>query len=408
MGLLPAMFIFGLLMAATEAAWSEPVPLHADEYSGISPGISTPRSGSESDILLALTPREQMDKYASYGFREYADTLQPFKIIDNDRDCIYGALLFGATNDQELYTVSVGARNPKSSTAECDTDITTGCSEVIFRESKDGGETWSPLVFAPRKNMTDLMHRKGASIIKIKDTGRIYIFYSKHEVFGKSTISFITRPESSSIFSAEVDIVKLPARLTDFAVISAATVVKGRQVLHVAWNQNGDLMYTSTENGITWDTPKTLAQIASLSQNFAAAQFMTFQESSDTICIAFVTSAEHQGQILCGKGKLSASTVYTVPISAGLSYVSTGICQHSSKAVIVSRTADETIRAFEFNLGGRNIKELEAPFAGKFMYEFPQVSCEVSRERPSELLLRVVAYERREQKEYLTIANIDA
>ncbi len=164
-------------------------------------------------------------------------------------------------------------------------------------------------------------------------------------------------------------------------------------------------MYSYSTSGIVWYPPQALSSSAvSVSQSFAGAQFLTFLgEKAERICVILVNS-EHHGLVRRAEGKLDPSKKLDVLFGQDLLYVSAVMCNKDQmKAMVVARTEDETLKLFEYDAEKNVVKELEAPFAGKFEQEFPQVSCEKDEQDKA---TAVVVYNRAEQKEYLTINKV--
>jgi len=392
-----------LIIHFTRSEWSTPVCIHSDSELGISSGISliSDSTSSRSTILLSLFPKTK-DAKANYGLRIHdKDSIKPFVVIDNEHDCTYG-MLASEPDGKTVYSVASGVRSKSSSTVECDEGDVLGCSEILFHESKDGGDTWSAPVMVDRSNSSDMVQRRGANIIEMKNNARIYVFYSRTETFGKTTISYITRPPDSMIFSREADVASLSESLVDYGVSAAATVNNNSPLLHVGWVQGRNLMYTTSTNGISWANPVILSTINSLSQNMQAAQFISFRELPGTICSTYVTG-DYKAVIRCGKGLLRTTT--PVVIAESSAYVSAGACKGKNKIALAVRSVDESIRSFIFDMDNEKVTELPSPFGSKeFVYDFPQVSCENADN--NSLYIKLVAYQRREHKEYLTINKL--
>ncbi len=399
---LTVLLLFTAPLVRTE--WTQPIALEDEDSFGMSTGIAALPDGRRSGVLLSLVPRGLPDKYATYGLRVHDSALQPFHVIDKERGCTQGTFL---SESNKIFSVCTGTRAARVSDMQCDHDENSGCSEVLFEESVDGGSTWSKHVFVPRKDPADIVHRRGASIVSIKETSRLYVFYSKTDVYGNSAICYMTRPPGSLIFGQETALTRMQTQLTNFAVIAAVSARGTARNLHVGWIESDQFVYSYSTSGIVWYPPQALSSAVSVSQSFAGAQFLTFPgEKAERICVILVNS-EHHGLVRCAEGKLDSSKKLDVLFGQDLLYVSAGMCSKDQmKAMIVARTKDETLKLFEYDAEKNAVKELEAPFAGKFEQEFPQVSCEKDEQDKATAVVKVVAYNRAEQKEYLTINKV--
>lgn len=128
-----------------------------------------------------------------------------------------------------------------------------------YTESQDGGKTWTPLIRVPREDMNDDFERDDARIILIQNSKRVFIFYTRYKglaLFG--SISMVTKPHGSSVFSKEQDIYR--GGITRSPELSSEyTLENGQPVLHVflsVYSPETSFVYlNSTNNGIDWSFP---------------------------------------------------------------------------------------------------------------------------------------------------------
>jgi len=133
-------------------------------------------------------------------------------------------------------------------------------AEVYFSESNDNGISWSKPVKIQRENMDDIYERETQSLVYVKETGRIYIFYLYHKIRESLTfIGIVTRPAGSTIFSTE----KLYFTNIDYliyAVKCAYTLENSRTRLHLIMHVSKDgenlIQYSSSDDGFSWTEPK--------------------------------------------------------------------------------------------------------------------------------------------------------
>jgi hypothetical protein len=326
------------LIALCQCEWANPIQLYDKKYISISPYAASFNS-SCSVILLSTALRTDPNKAPLYGYLIHNNSFNSYQLINKDYGCVYGSFI-NVVKD-EYYTVCTGTRTGGSSTAECDGNVNNGCSEMLFMESK--GDAWSKPVFASRSNMKDFAHRTGASIVQSKTSKRIFIFYSTTEVFGKTHISYIMRPSGSAIFSMEAHIVSLKGQLHDRSVMSAITTVNSLQQLHVAWNENGSLYYTySDNNGISWSTQSLISSITSIDQDIPSLQFLTFNNKPELLFLLSV-SKTHKGEIRWLVNSVWKEKV----IGERLQYVNGAVCEEIGKIIIIGRTIDMTLKGFK-------------------------------------------------------------
>eukprot|EP00826_Nyctotherus_ovalis_P002968 TRINITY_DN10596_c0_g1_i3.p1 TRINITY_DN10596_c0_g1~~TRINITY_DN10596_c0_g1_i3.p1 ORF type:complete len:420 (-),score=50.64 TRINITY_DN10596_c0_g1_i3:170-1363(-) len=394
-----SLILFSALIVLSESRWSRAVPLHDSAHISISPGIATSTSSS-SFILLATILRSSPNRTPHYGYKAHNSTLGTFQSINKDFGCVYGNIINIVRN--ELYTVCMGTRTAGSSMAKCDGYVNDGCSEVFFMESRGGA--WSSPKPISRSDMSDVANRAGASIVQSEKTERIFIFYSTNDVFGKSYISYVTRPKGSSSFNSETHICEADGQLFDRSVVSAITSSR-EQLVHVAWNENGNLYYTSSSNnGISWDSKALISSVVSISQDMASLQFLTFKPKLDFAFLLYITK-EHKGEIRWADSRLSDPKAKTAVIANDLQYVNGAVCEGAGKIVIIGKGVDMMLQGFVFDMNNASVVTVLSPFEGEFMYEFPQVVCEAKEN--NQATVKVVAYDARDQMEYLTIGEIN-
>lgn len=400
-----------LLLHLCSCEWSSPILLHDEADYGFSPEIFSNSIKLNSYILLSVLPRNKsQSEHSTLGFRVHStlnNNLDSFTVIDSDYDSTFGSLR-SSYDLSNMYSIATGTRKKHYSGTECDNADDAGCNEIWFRESSNNGKSWSIPEPIQRNNLSDRAHRQGGALLTLKDSSRIFIFFSKSEVLGKSSIAFTSRPPGSKIFSREIIISELKNAFLDFAVIATQNLYQKKSLLHVAWIEgNGNLMYSTSSNlGLKWSPPKNLFKVISISQNLAPAQFITSPKKPEELCLSYVDE-KHNVQLLCVEGDfINKDNNNPILIASGISYVRSEMCQNLNNIMVfVTRTTDETLRCFLYDYDNKQVIEIESPFKGQYLLEFPQVACDLITEDKNVINVKVVAFDRRNKKSLLTLGK---
>ena len=211
------------------------------------------------------------------------------------------------------------------------------------------------------------------------------------------------RSSGSTSFSSEATIVSLNKKLNDVPVISLISNAKSLQYVHVAWNQNGNLMHTyTTNNGVKWNDVINVDSIISISQEVPSFQLLGFDNLPELVCFVYVDRT-HKGLIKCTKGRNFPKKVAKSILNA--QYINSAVCKGDNNMVfIVVRTVDMKLNAYIYNYDTSEMKQVASPFEKKYMYEFPQVSCISTKNK---VTAKIAAYDSRELKEYLIIGDFN-
>ncbi len=132
---------------------------------------------------------------------------------------------------------------------------------ISFSESLDGGNSWSKLV--PLHDMEEECGRFPTGARVIKETGRLYLFYSHYNFTSdKHSIRFMTRSPGSAKFSVERTVQNCvqASTINHIVKLEYSHIGKGRIALHVFWteqSQTSASMYyiKSEDGGSSWTGP---------------------------------------------------------------------------------------------------------------------------------------------------------
>ncbi len=162
--------------------------------------------------------------------------------------------LVGSEDGQRLHLLVSGIRRESGAAREH--------AEIWYAESEDGGGVWSFVEPVPREGDQEC-HRRGNAMMAVKETGRVYVFYSFccNCSFGQYSIRTASKPATTSKLGAETILhhFPLPAHV-GYQLAAAYTLpqVGPSPVLHLFWveyrDKKGNLHYArSTDGGTTWE-----------------------------------------------------------------------------------------------------------------------------------------------------------
>ena len=132
--------------------------------------------------------------------------------------------------------------------------------QLFFRESKDGGDTWGKPVLVAQLDPNST-HYAYATVIIVKETGRIFYFYRKAVDENTFILAVTSRPPDSTVFSREYI---LPYE--NMETFDAQYIYSGKDLwLYVFVNVRGPNLVAgtltfslSTNSGIQWAAPKVI------------------------------------------------------------------------------------------------------------------------------------------------------
>jgi len=183
---------------------------------------------------------------------------------------LYRSTITGAGNGKNLYITAFGPRN--SFEGYCSEQYgTDGCYDIYFTESADNGKTWTKWRQLDHGNQTDIYRRLGETTFIVKETGRMFVFYSVGSYEERNAIGFVTKPKDSSLFSRESIIATRGPHYVAAGIGASYTYDKGTLVLHVCWEELWGKSWAEYDNiyysqsrdmGIHWSEPRAIAHDA--------------------------------------------------------------------------------------------------------------------------------------------------
>ncbi len=236
MSLIP---FFCALILPSCLGWTQPINIgNGEPFVAPKSLYADPVSG----ILHLLVKHNHDDIMDYWQLSPEGKRLQKFVFSDPAMtDFEYGSII---GSEQNLYCTLVGG--PDFASARV----------IAFAESSDYGKTWTKLVFLSGSN--DDCDRTGAALLRVKETGRLYVFY--HRLCGKDneTVAYVTRSPDSHVFAGEKTILSVGTSFPYMPNIAATyTYSNKRATLHLFFGEgpqlNESLWYTSSvDNGLRW------------------------------------------------------------------------------------------------------------------------------------------------------------
>lgn len=162
----------------------------------------------------------------------------------------------GIHTGKKLYVAFVGPRF--AGNIECTEVNKNGCMDVYFKESLDGGSTWTLSTPVPRKDHNDVVHRTEVRLINIEETQRIWLVYQRNDTAQEfPSLYYSQRPPKSIIFNMEEQLLQGFKRSPS---VAHTNLKPGVHVVHVVWSEEREGLfityYSKTEdNGKTWKIP---------------------------------------------------------------------------------------------------------------------------------------------------------
>jgi len=161
----------------------------------------------------------------------------------------------GQEDGKTIIVVFSGAR--MSGEAECTEKNPDGCIDMFYKQSKDGGVTWSLSIPVPRNDMKDVVHRLNPQLMQIKETGRTWILYMKNDTSQDyASLRYVCRAPGSDLFDKELQLLPGEKRYPVATYTNNGKI----QILHVVWIELVEKNYIgyysrSLDNGKTWTQP---------------------------------------------------------------------------------------------------------------------------------------------------------
>ncbi len=244
-----------LLLNLVASEWIDQQEIGSPYCLDTGPCYTFHRHDASKTTHLAYCGKDDQGNVRLFYFRILDDNTTVPVALDSVHDCRFADITGGG--DELL--IAEGARKVSGPT--------DGRSDVFYLISKDGGKTWTVPAPVARKDANDANNRTNPSALYVKETGRVWIFYSLQTPEGRA-IAASSRAPGSLVFSNER---KLNIQYTNAAYYpkAAYTFAAGSCVLHLAWTEYvGTSSYNmkylgrytySPDSGISWNQPRDLA-----------------------------------------------------------------------------------------------------------------------------------------------------
>ncbi len=159
--------------------------------------------------------------------------------------------LLGSADGRRLYALLAGYNDPNLEHRD-----------LWYKESTDGGITWTETTRLPRASSDEGLSRKGSALLPIHESGRVFAFYSASmNNVASNSIRMVTKPVGSAVFSQETVIFgEEPRRTVRDCIAAEYSMKENKPVIHVVWmsgspnsGDHGRIYYMRSENlGLTW------------------------------------------------------------------------------------------------------------------------------------------------------------
>ncbi len=252
--LFSAWFLALLLVApACQAAWSSPIKL---KYGPKTSEVTFPEMyiDPSSKVTHAFWIDNQDNNYRLAYARISSDRKVSTPVLLETAHRARLSHIIGPGDGKHILLAYDGKRE-QGDRDDCGNGQTKGCYEIFFRESKDGGETWSAPEMVAHDSPNDEKDRKGPRIIYVKETGQVFLTY-----WCSGSMAHVTRRSGESKFSRET---LFPFGATTAYQSIVYTISSQKPLFHfiyVNWSYPYEyMMYSaSADEGRTWSTPKQL------------------------------------------------------------------------------------------------------------------------------------------------------
>jgi len=405
-----------LLLTLCKGEWEKSIRVNAGEFDSIKP-INLYHDYSTGIGYLTMLSFET-DNKQSLVSRKYlpdSSTLSSFSIKDQTFEGF-------AVEGGNMNIIHVSAENGKDHIAvwskergsgPCNSDNTRGCFDVYFAVSQDDGETWGKVIQVPRKNLTDWAGRERPSVLYIKETGRVLIFYRHYQSFEKKYyIGFVTKPSGSTIFSNEVLIEE--TKNVEIFNTPVYTYSNNKATIHLIYaveveDYKTEFRYTSSINGINWEKPQLLYTSFSVYFKF----YVIFSEHTidyKAIHAVFSKWGSTENNMISIMSSYDEGKTWTEPIefTNTVNLVSAAICGTEDSPIIFMVAMmfypKQEYSFWMYNVNKEEFTEIEMPFGDLQGVSPATISCGIYK---NQLLIRAFGYKFETKQAYVTSQKVD-
>ncbi len=287
----------------------------------------------------------------------------------------------GDDNGKFIYISFAGPRVSGEST--CNDNKSTGCVDVYFKETKDGGETWTDSVPVHRNDMNDVARRMNLQLIHDKISGRTLLIYLKNDTEQQYTsVYFAQRTKDNDVFTNEQRL--LPGQKLRPAMTS--TNAGGAvPVLHLAWSELVDGKYLgyysrSINGGIAWSAPTTLIK------RIAGPPLLKFVTSRNTPGMLFMAYPDIRYDKWAFKWTRDQGVMWTTEIAGPKYYPWLAMALYTipvkgkpSSTVFVLSAGSDAIEFGTYSLDHNTYVQAETPFKQVVSKVGPELACSLSK-----------------------------
>ena len=264
-------------------------------------------------------------------------TLSKFKYLDEGRRCnlIKTAVLSvgGSKDGKNLIFTYHGTRSKNG--VRCNYYDPTGCNDIFYTESINGGESWTNPILLPKLNMNDPVQRYFPSVIYEKDTGRVYIAYF---TLDNASISISIREPNKSTFEYPLAIpFSVHKNLQKLKIVVTRDKQSSKRYLHIFYSKESSLYYIrSNDGGKTWNP--TIELLKNVKFNKRLEIIANIEAAESTIYIQYFKSPDIRLIFSKDNGFTWESSFKSGSDNFGLN--SLGICGNKEKAYVISMNAN--------------------------------------------------------------------
>lgn len=366
-----------LLASPCSCGWDEPISLEG-EHTMCELGKSAYRDPSTGTLHLICDEVYSDDEVAYLGtLRVYPNkTCDYMRYLYKDFWLSWTAVpgIDGAGDGKHLFVQVSRSRISHKLPGDyaCSEQDTSDCHDVYFQESNNSGESWSPPAqIISRSNMSDAYLRGAYAPLYIKETGRLYLFYTllKHRGVGTDAIGYITRPADSKVFSPERLVIT--GRTEYISPVGAVYTYKDRRaMIHLVWvDYNEDLMYSSSVDTYVWKTPVVLCKAS----KGLYIPVISNTSISNNIFVFYINSSTVEMLISKDEG-----TTWSAPIEVAKAgayhFIGTAYCGNQGNEFVFVVATFGWGNFAMYDVKRNKLTKLEAPFRGK-AFNNPHIIC---------------------------------